>query len=212
MWSLVSLLVLVMGSAGSSAVASEAVDAVDVEAVIAKTRVWVQGYMESLPNFTCQKPHRVFMGPVIGKPKLRKWAVEMPKWVTAKPRWERPRIKLRTQGAQSIGRSGSPMGLGILKAGIGKVHESEWLVRMVKGQQESYEWIKGDRHGYGWGYLGSWLTKLFSEELQTDFQWIEDTELRGHGVHVLCRTVTPRNFYQYGGQRKRRGYFGWVRG
>ena len=68
---------------------------------------------------------------------------------------------------------------------------------MVKGEGESYEWIRGSRDGYGRGYFASWLTELFREELQTRFEWIEDAQLRGYGVHVF-RTVTPRDLYQYG--------------
>ena len=70
---------------------------------------------------------------------------------------------------------------------------------MVKGEGESYEWIRGSRDGYGRGYFASWLAELFREELQTRFEWIEDAELRGHGVHVFG-TVTPKNFYRYGGE------------
>ena len=78
-----------------------------------------------------------------------------------------------------------------------KIHDSEWLVRMVKGERESYEWIRASRDGYGRGYFASWLTELFRKELQTRFEWIEDAQLRGYGVHVF-RTVTPRDLYQYG--------------
>lgn len=81
---------------------------------------------------------------------------------------------------------------------IGRIHESEWLVRMVQGEGESYEWIRGGRDGYGQGYFAGWLVELFREELQTRFEWLEDSELRGHGVHVFV-TVTPRNFYLYEG-------------
>ena len=84
-----------------------------------------------------------------------------------------------------------------LKPGHGKIHESEWLVRMVQGEGESYEWVGGSSEGFGRGYFASWLTELFRDELQTRFEWIEDAQLRGYSVHVF-RTVTPRDLYQYG--------------
>ena len=141
----------------------------EAAAVIARTRQWVQGYMESLPNFTCRKAIRVFVVPAIRKPELRDWAVEIPKWVVSK-------------------RGGKP-----------RVDESEWLVRMVKGGRESYEWISGNQRGHGWGFFGHWLKALFGQKYPTEFEWIEDGRLRGYGVHVF-RTVTPRNFCQYGGR------------
>ncbi len=52
----------------------------EADAVIARSHQWVQGYKEALPNITCRKTIRVFVGPVIRKPKLRKWAQEMPNW------------------------------------------------------------------------------------------------------------------------------------
>ena len=39
----------------------------EAAAVISRTRQWVQGYMESLPNFTCRKTVRVFVVPAILK-------------------------------------------------------------------------------------------------------------------------------------------------
>ena len=177
----------------------------EADAVIARSHQWVQGYKEALPNITCRKTIRVFVGPVIRKPKLRKWAQEMPDWTRSKHRWERRRVRTNTRGAQSIGRSSSSsMPLNPLKPGYRKIHESEWLVRMVKGEGESYEWIRGSTDGYGRGYFAGWLNELFREELQTRFEWIEEAELRGYGVHVF-RTVTPRDFYQYGGQGDREG-------
>lgn len=141
----------------------------EAAAVIARTRQWVQGYMESLPNFTCRKTIRVFVVPAIRKPDLRDWAVEIPRWVMSK-------------------RGGKP-----------RVDESDWRVRMVKGGRESYEWISGNKRGHGWGFFGHWLKALFGQKHPTEFEWIEDSRLRGHGVHVF-RTVTPRNFCQYGGR------------
>jgi hypothetical protein len=177
----------------------------EAAAVIARTRQWVGGYLETLPNFTCRKTNRIFMGPAIRKPKLRKWAKEMPDWTRSKHRWERRRVRTNTRGAQSIGRSSSSsMPLKPLKGGHRKIHESEWLVRMVKGERESYEWIRGSTDGYGRGYFAGWLNELFREELQTRFEWIEEAELRGYGVHVF-RTVTPGNFYHYGGQGDQEG-------
>ena len=137
--------------------------------VIDRTRQWVQGYMESLPNFTCRKTIRVFVVPAIRRPELRDWAVEIPKWVLSS-------------------RGGKP-----------RIDESEWLVRMVKGGRESYEWIGGNQRGHGWGFFGHWLKALFGQKYPTEFEWIEDARLRGYGVHVF-RTVTPRNFCQYGGR------------
>lgn len=141
----------------------------EAAAVIARTRQWVQGYMESLPNFTCRKTIRVFVVPAMRKPDLRDWAVDIPKWVISK-------------------RGGKP-----------RVDESKWLVRMVTGGRESYEWIGGNQRGHGWGFFGHWLKALFGQKHLTEFEWIEDSRLRGHGVHVF-QTVTPRNFCQYGGR------------
>lgn len=141
----------------------------EAAAVIARTRQWVQGYMESLPNFTCRKTVRVFVVPAMRKPELRDWAVEIPKWVISS-------------------RGGKP-----------RIDESEWLVRMVKGGRESYEWIGGNQRGHGWGFFGHWLKALFGQKHPTEFEWIEDDRLRGNGVHVF-RTVTPKNFCQYGGR------------
>ena len=153
--------VLVLGASGMSREAAAA--------VIARTRQWVRGYMESLPNLTCRKTIRVFVVPAIRKPELRDWAAEIPKWVISK-------------------RGGKP-----------RIDESEWLVRMVKGGRESYEWIGGNRRGHGWGFFGHWLKALFGQKYPTEFEWIEDSRLRGYGVHVF-QTLTPRNFCQYGGR------------
>ena len=137
----------------------------EADAVIARTRQWVAGYLETLPNFTCRKTIRVFVVPAMRKPELRDWAIEIPKWVVSK----------RSRNND----------------------ESEWLVRMVKGGRESYEWVGGSKRGHGWGFFGHWLKALFGEEYNTEFQWVEAARLRGYGVHVF-RTVTPRNFCQYG--------------
>lgn len=178
MWPLVPLLALAVGAAGSPIKApTTPMGKEEAASVIARTRKWVGGYMEALPNFTCRKRYRLFMGTVVRNPKLREWAVQMPAWAISKTRWERR--------------------LGNALIRTGKIHDSEWLVRMVKGQQESYEWIRGNKDGYAWGFMGAWLKALFHGESQTEFRWIEDTELRGYGVHVF-ETVTPRNFYQYG--------------
>jgi len=141
----------------------------EAAAVIARTRQWVEGYMESLPNFTCRKTVRVLVVPAMRKPELRDWAVEIPKWVISS-------------------RGGKP-----------RIDESEWLVRMVKGGRESYEWIGGNQRGHGWGFFGHWLKALFGQKYPTEFEWMEDDRLRGHAVHVF-RTVTPKNFCQYGGR------------
>ena len=187
-------------TAGASQGQAAGMSREEAAAVIARTRQWVRGYVESLPNFTCRKTYRVFLGSAIRKPKLAKWAKELPGWTRSKHRWERRRVKTNTRGAQSIGRSSTPtLPLGNLKPRQGKIHESEWLVRMVQGEGESYEWVRGSSEGYGRGYFAGWLNELFREELQTQFEWLEDAELRGQGVHVF-QTVTPRNFYQYGGQ------------
>ena len=165
----------------------------DASAVIARARQWAQGYLEALPNFTCRKTNRIFMGPAIPKPKLQEWVLKMPRWANSKQgawRRERPRVYMpgvKRRGGSTLGPKGSNR----------RIHDSEWLVRMVKGEGESYEWIRGSRDGYGRGYFASWLTELFREELQTRFEWIEDAQLRGYGVHVF-RTVTPRDLYQYG--------------
>lgn len=63
----------------------------EAAAVIARSHQWVAGYLETLPNFTYRKTIRVFVGLVIRKPKLRKWAQEMPDWTRSKHRWERRR-------------------------------------------------------------------------------------------------------------------------
>ncbi len=178
----------------------------EAAAVIARTRQWVQGYKEALPNFTCRKSFRVFVGPAIRKAKLRKWAKEMPKWMIGESgkhlrgvnlsRATRSRAASRTMGREKR---------------IGRIHESEWLVRMVQGEGESYEWIRGGRDGYGQGYFAGWLVELFREELQTRFEWLEDSELRGHGVHVFV-TVTPKNFYLYEGGADEEAVFVGFRG
>ena len=196
--------VLVVGASGMSRETAAA--------VISRTRQWVRGYMESLPNFTCRKTYRVCVGPVVKKPKLAKWAKELPGWTRSQHRWERQRVRTNTRGAQSIGRSSSSnMPLGRLKPGHRKIHESEWLVRMVQGKGESYEWVRGSSEGYGRGYFAGWLNELFREELQTRFEWLEDAKLRGHGVHVF-QTVTPRNFYRYSGQGNQEGVWVGFRG
>ena len=196
----VAALWLGLAAMASPGLAAPGMSPEEAAAVIARTRQWVQGYMESLPNFTCRKTYRVFVGPVIRKPKLRKWAKEMPDWMRSKHRWKRQRVRPSTTGVQSIGRSSSSsMPLRPLKGAHRKIHESEWLVRMATGEKESYEWIRGNIDGYGRGYFAGWLNELFREDLKTRFEWIEDAELRGYGVHVF-RTVTPSNFYQYGGQ------------
>jgi hypothetical protein len=51
----------------------------EAAAVIARTRQWVRGYIDTLPNFTCRKTIRVFVVPAMRKPELRDWAVEIPK-------------------------------------------------------------------------------------------------------------------------------------
>ena len=149
--------------------------------------------MESLPNFTCRKAFRVFAVPAIRKPKLRNWAKEMPKWAIGKTG-----KNLRGVNLNRMPRSGAASRTMGREKRIGRIHESEWLVRMVKGGGESYEWMRGGRDGYGQGYFAGWLVELFREELQTRFEWLEDSELRGHGVHVFV-TVTPKNFYRYDG-------------
>ncbi len=159
----------VLTAVGSPGLAATGMSPEEAAAVIARTRQWVEGYMESLPNFTCRKAVRVVVVPAIRKPELRDWAVEIPKWVLSR-RGAKPRID-----------------------------ESEWLVRMVKGGRESYEWIGGNQRGHGWGFFGHWLKALFGQKYPTEFEWIEDGRLRGYGVHVF-RTVTPRNFCQYGGR------------
>ena len=58
----------------------------EADAVIARSHQWVQGYKEALPNITCRKTFRIFVVPAIRKPKLRKWAKEMPKWAIGKTR------------------------------------------------------------------------------------------------------------------------------
>ena len=92
----------------------------EAAAVMARTRQWVRGYFETLPNFTCRKTIQVFVVPAIRKPELRDWAIEIPKWVVSK----------RSRNND----------------------ESEWLVRMVKGGRESYEWVGGSKRGHGWGF------------------------------------------------------------
>lgn len=165
----VAALWLALTAAASPGLAAPGMSPEETAAVIARTRQWVQGYMESLPNFTCRKTIRVFVVPAMRKPELRDWAVEIPKWVISR-------------------RGGKP-----------RIDESEWLVRMVKGGRESYEWISGNQRGHGWGFFGHWLKALFGQAYPTEFEWIEDGRLRGYGVHVF-RTVTPRNFCQYGGR------------
>lgn len=160
---------LALAEMASPGLAATGMSREEAAAVIARTRQWVQGYMESLPNFTCRKTIRVFVVPAIRKPELRHWAVEIPKWVLSR-------------------RGGKP-----------RIDESEWLVRMVKGGRESYEWIGGNQRGHGWGFFGHWLKALFGQKYPTEFEWIEDARLRGYGVHVF-RTMTPRNFCQYGGR------------
>ena len=165
----VAALWLALTAVASPGPAATGMSREEADAVIARTGQWVQGYMESLPNFTCRKAVRVFVVPAIRKPELRDWAVEIPKWVLSR-------------------RGGKP-----------RIDESEWLVRMVKGGRESYEWIGGNQRGHGWGFFGHWLKALFGQKYPTEFEWIEDGRLRGYGVHVF-RTVTPRNFCQYGGR------------
>ena len=92
-----------------------------------------------------------------------------------------------------------------------KIHESEWLVRMVQGEGESYEWVGGNRDGFGRGYFAGWLNELFRDGLQTRFEWLEDAELRGYGVHVF-QTVTPRNLYRYSGEADQEGIWVGFRG
>jgi hypothetical protein len=178
----------------------------EAAAVIARSHQWVQGYKEALPNITCRKTFRIFVVPAIRKPKLRKWAKEMPKWAIGKTR-----KNLRAVNLSRAPRSRSASRTVGLERKIGKFHESEWLVRMVKGERESYEWIRGSTDGYGRGYFAGWLNELFREELQTRFEWIEDAELRGHGVHVFG-TVTPKNFYRYGGEGNEEGVLVGFRG
>lgn len=160
---------LALAEMASLGLAATGMSQEEAAAVIARTCQWVQGYMDSLPNFTCRKTIRVFVVPAIRRPELRDWAVEIPKWVRSS-------------------RGGKP-----------RIDESEWLVRMVKGGRESYEWIGGNQRGHGWGFFGHWLKALFGQKYPTEFEWIEDARLRGYGVHVF-RTVTPRNFCQYGGR------------
>ena len=88
----------------------------EAAAVIARTRQWVQGFLESLPNFTCRKNMRVFVVPAMRKPELSDWAVEIPKWVISS-------------------RGGKP-----------RIDESVCLVRTVRRGRESYEWIEWWRH------------------------------------------------------------------
>lgn len=160
---------LALTAMASPGLAAPGMSREEAAAVIARTRQWVQGYIETLPNFTCRKTIRVFVVPAIRKPELREWAVEIPKWVISR-------------------RGGKP-----------RTDQSEWLVRMVKGGRESYEWIGGNQRGHGWGFFGHWLKALFGRKNPTEFEWIEDSRLRGYGVHVF-RTETPRNFCQYGGR------------
>lgn len=187
-WLAMTVVVLPEASAQSPKRSSE-----DASAVIARARQWAQGYLEALPNFTCRKTNRIFMGPAIPKPKLREWVLKMPRWANSKQAaWRRERPRVYMPGVKR--RGGSTLGP---KGRNRKIHESEWLVRMVKGEGENYEWIRGSRDGYGRGYFASWLTELFREELQTRFEWIEEAQLRGYRVHVF-RTVTPGDLYQYG--------------
>lgn len=203
------LAVTVMASPG---LAAPGMSQEEAAAVIARTRQWVQGYMESLPNFTCRKTYQVFMGPPIKRPTLAKWAKKLPGWTRSQHRWKRQQVKTRTRGAQSIGRSSSASRtMSPLKPRHRKLHESEWLVRMVQGEGESYEWVGGSSEGLGRGYFAGWLSELFRDELQTRFEWLEDAELRGYGVHVF-QTVTPRDFYRYSGQGDQAGIWVGFRG
>ena len=165
----VAALWMALAALASPGLAASGMSREEAAAVIARTRQWVQGYMDSLPNFTCRKTVRVIVVPAMRKPELRDWAVEIPKWVLSR-------------------RGGKP-----------RINESEWRVRMLKGGRESYEWIGGNQRGHGWGFFGHWLKALFGQKHPTEFEWIEDGRLRGYGVHVF-RTVTPRNFCQYGGR------------
>ena len=165
----VAALWMALTALASPGLAASGMSREEAAAVIARTRQWVQGYMDSLPNFTCRKTVRVIVVPAMRKPELRDWAVEIPKWVLSR-------------------RGGKP-----------RINESEWRVRMLKGGRESYEWIGGNQRGHGWGFFGHWLKALFGQKHPTEFEWIEDGRLRGYGVHVF-RTVTPRNFCQYGGR------------
>ena len=148
-------------TAGASQGQAAGMSREEAAAVIARSHQWVQGYKEALPNITCRKTFRIFVVPAIRKPKLRKWAKEMPKWAIGKTR-----KNLRAVNLSRAPRSRSASRTVGLERKIGKIHESEWLVRMVKGEGESYEWIRGSTDGYGRGYFAGWLNELFREELR----------------------------------------------
>ena len=202
----VATLWLALAVMASQGLAATGMSREEAAAVIARTRQWVQGYMESLPNFTCRKSFRVFVGPAIRKPKLRKWAKAMPKWMIGDSGKHLRGVNLSREARS---RAASRM-MGSERR-IGTIHESEWLVRMVQGEGESYEWIRGGRDGYGQGYFAGWLVELFREELQTRFEWLVDSKLRGHGVHVFS-TLTPENFYRYDGGADEEAVFVGFRG
>ena len=112
----------------------------EADAVIARSHQWVAGYLETLPNFTCRKTIRVFVVPAIRKPECESG----PK---------------RCLGD----RDGSPNEgcVSARGAGINDTEDREWLVRMVKGGRESYEWVRRQQAWTWMGIFRSLVKELF---------------------------------------------------